>query len=86
MKRRKGCCPVCNQKYIRNNRYRYKSPHHILPQRWFGKHGEVVYLCRSCHNLLEIIIEKVELAFGNGKRVELTKQIYYAILNGFLNK
>ncbi len=84
MKRRKDCCPVCHQHYIQGSKTRYRSPHHILPRRWFGKHGEVCYLCRGCHNDLEKIIEKVEKAFGGGRLYRLTEDVYYSIYRAFV--
>ena len=53
MKTQKGNCPVCKEDYTKEN---FKSGHHELPKRYFHGLGNIYYLCRRCHNDLELLI------------------------------
>ena len=45
----RGICPKCKQ-------LRPRTQHHIYPKRWYGRNNHIVYLCRTCHNKLELLI------------------------------
>jgi len=71
----KGICPKClvNKKLTK---------HHIYPKR-YKKRGnkDVKYLCRSCHDELEVDIMLQEI---KSKSLPLDKKEYLQILNEFL--
>lgn len=44
-------CPKCRE-------LRPMTLHHVMPRRWFGKKNNnlTFYLCRRCHDALELLI------------------------------
>lgn len=51
------------------------TTHHVLPKRYWHGMGEVAFLCRKCHDLLEEAIFQTE---------KLPQEIYQAIFTEFL--
>jgi len=66
-------CPICNLIYTKDN---WRSGHHILPKRFFKGEGGIYYLCRSCHNLLELFIPQ---------DTKLSVKEYKQILRNFIS-
>lgn len=47
MKEITGSCPLCEEKYTKDNRL---TNHHIFPKTWFGECRNVkVEVCHNCH-------------------------------------
>lgn len=65
---KRGVCPACGEN-------KPLTRHHILPKRYYNGYGEIILLCRACHNELEKTIPF---------RPRLTTMKYYKLLNQFL--
>ena len=52
------------------------TKHHILPQRFFGGDGAILYLCRHCHEEIERLIPQKE---------KLSSAEYIQIARNFLS-
>lgn len=49
--------------------------HHVYPQRFFGGEGPILWLCRQCHDALEVIIPQ---------HTQLHKEDYLTMAREFL--
>ena len=82
-RKRKFTCPGCGD-------YTVATLHHILPRRFFpwnrkeNKHYS--YCCRTCHDLIEKIIEREEFDKGGAKRKQLTRERYFKIVQEFFDR
>jgi len=65
-----GICPKCHAK-------RVLTKHHVLPRRHYFGEGEVVLLCRKCHDDMEKIINR---------RERLTRDEYRKLARKFLTR
>lgn len=72
MKPRKkfGQCPKCKE-------LTHRTTHHILPKRFFGGRGPIEFICRSCHDNLELLIPQNE---------QMPEEFYRLIYDAFINK
>ncbi|MDA3815585.1 MAG: hypothetical protein PF549_04430 [Patescibacteria group bacterium] len=52
-KRRRGICPKCFK-------LKRLTKHHILPKRFYKRNDHTIYLCRDCHDEIEVILERLE--------------------------
>jgi len=75
--RNKQLCPACGLQYDKTMAH-CKSEHHIYPKRYYAGYGPKVDICRSCHNLLERIINQKE------NKTILTKLEYENIYKDFI--
>ena len=75
----KGFCPKCEKTDVN------LTKHHILPQCFFGKEGDLIRLCRKCHDDLEIIIQQAEGKTSKKRRRQMPENRYYTILYEFLD-
>lgn len=74
----KGNCPKCSK-------HKFLTKHHILPRCHFTQgSGRIVYVCRACHDDLEIYIELIEGKNNKGKRNKLSTWNYEIIYHDFL--
>ncbi len=69
-------CPKCKQ-------VKKMTIHHLLPKTHYKGAGDTVYVCRECHNKLEMIILQEEGRI-KGKRRKLDPIVYYSIWNSFI--
>ncbi len=72
-KRRFAMCPVCLE-------FKPLTVHHCKPKRFYGNNLYRVRLCRSCHDLLENVLRKLEQDRGG----RLKDREYLAITRNFL--
>lgn len=72
-KRKKGVCPKCFK-------VRVLTKHHVLPQRFYGRNSNTIYLCRNCHDKIEIILSRLEC--DNGGR--LKHRHYLQVIKDFI--
>lgn len=68
-----GICPACHE-------YKKLTRHHVLRKCWFHGEGRVEWICRECHNLVELVIDAEELWHGG----QLEKIQYELIVERFL--
>ena len=66
-------CPKCFE-------MKKLTEHHILPRRFYKFNKHIIYLCRECHNNIEIVVSKLEFD-NNGK---LDKDGYYKVIKDFI--
>jgi len=66
--RKRGICVKCHSR-------RTLTKHHILPRRHYYGEGDIILICRKCHDKLERAIVKAE---------RLTREEYRRILRKFL--
>ena len=66
-----GLCPKCFK-------IKYFTGHHVYPKRYFNGNKDKLYLCRDCHDDLEILIKEIE----RGRK--LPKKQYLEIVIEFL--
>jgi len=69
----KRVCPKCFE-------VRKLTEHHILPRRFYKFNKHVIYLCRKCHDNIEVIISKLE-SENNGR---LDTDGYYKVIKDFI--
>lgn len=50
---------------------KYRTSHHVLPKRFFGRHKFVLELCRNCHTNLEALLIEAEFANKGEKLPEM---------------
>lgn len=72
-KKRLGVCPKCFEKKVLTN-------HHILPVRHYGRNNWKISLCRSCHNDIEVILNRLESDRGG----RLKHNEYLSIIREFI--
>jgi C4-type Zn-finger protein len=76
---RKGTCPKCKQEHVRLTR------HHVLPKCFFGGAGEILLICRECHDELEEVIFRTEQPERRGSRRKLPAYLYVEVVESFLS-
>jgi hypothetical protein len=73
-------CPKCL-------RVKRLTKHHLHPKRYYGGSGQIVEVCRECHNDLEAFITEME--YERKKEtgsMKLTKREYASLYNLWLTK
>lgn len=76
-------CPVCEN-------HTQATQHHVYPLRFFPQNLEenrhYCYLCRTCHDALEVLIQAEEKAKGGVRGKPLTRARYVSIVREFLDR
>lgn len=64
------------------------TKHHIFPRCFFRGAGEIVTLCRDCHDKIEIIYMREERKMSHGctERYQLSRATYQQLTRNFLKK
>ena len=76
--KRKGICAKCSS-------HGDMTKHHILPKVFYLGKGGVVYLCRTCHNNIEVVYLMAEsLGRDKTERRKLMPCVYRKLLKKFL--
>jgi len=74
-----GDCPKCGG-------HKKLTKHHVLPRCHYKQgSGKIEYVCRECHDELEIFIMAIEGKNNKGKRNKLTPWEYEVIYFQFIH-